>query len=408
MEDLEKLLKEALNEKLIQIVLSNTRDMEKISKVKIRPLLMNGGLKFQATEYRKEKVFHKNDTKEEAIARIGTFLKEDFRQIEITAQELWARGLVSRQGRLTLKVRRLPAPALQNAAKGGQALENETETAGQNAAKAVPKELSHNRKKKYIIKEGTPVPFLIDLGVMTREGKIVHTRYDKFRQINRFLEFIEDILEKLPKDREVRIIDFGCGKSYLTFALYYYLKVLNGYDIRITGLDLKQEVIETCSRLKDKYGYEKLTFACGDIADYAGEEQVDMVVTLHACDTATDYALYQAMRWNASVILSVPCCQHELNGQIESALLKPVLKYGLLKERMAALFTDGIRAELMERMGYEVQVLEFIDMQHTPKNILLRAVKSSRQKKTSEDGLDALLLELHGKPKLLELLNGNA
>ena len=387
MEDLEKLLEEALNEKLIQIVLSNTRDVEKISKVKIRPLLMNGGLKFQTTEYRNEKVFHKNDTKEEAIARIGTFLKEDFRQIEITAQELQARGLVSRQGRLTLKVRRLPTSALQNAA---------------------PEELLHNRKKKYILKEGTPVPFLIDLGVMTKEGKIVHTRYDKFRQINRFLEFIEDILEKLPKDREVRIIDFGCGKSYLTFALYYYLKILNGYDIRVTGLDLKQEVIETCSRLKDKYGYEKLTFACGDIADYAGEEQVDMVVTLHACDTATDYALYQAMRWNTSVILSVPCCQHELNGQIESALLKPVLKYGLLKERMAALLTDGIRAELLESMGYEVQVLEFIDMQHTPKNILLRAVKSGKQRKTAADSLDALLLELHAKPKLLELLNSSA
>ncbi len=381
MEDLEKLLEEALNEKLIQIVLSNPRDSEKISKVKIRPLLLNGGLKFQATEYRKEKVFHKNDIKGEAISRICLFLQEDFRQIEIVAQELRVIGLVSKQGKLTIKTRRLSAPAVSH-------------------------ELSHDRKKNYILEEGTPVPFLIDLGVMTKEGKIVHTRYDKFRQINRFLEFIEDILEKLPKDREVKIIDFGCGKSYLTFAMYYYLKVLNGYDIRITGLDLKQEVIETCSRLKDKYGYEKLTFAYGDIADYACEDQVDMVVTLHACDTATDYALYQAMRWNALVILSVPCCQHELNGQIKSELLKPILKYGLLKERIAALLTDGIRAELMEHMGYEVQVLEFIDMEHTPKNILLRAVKSGRQKKTNRRDLDELLLELNGKPKLLELLNG--
>lgn len=407
MEDLEKLLIEALNEKLVQIVLSNTRDMEKISKVKIRPLMMNGSLKFQATEYRKEKVFHKNDTKEESISRICTYLKENFKQIEITAKELWARGLVSKQGKLTLKIRRLPTSVEQNTSKGGHALENKAIGNEKHNSESAPNELLHNRKKSYIIKEGTPVRFLIDLGVMTNEGKIVHTKYDKFRQINRFLEFIEDILERLPKDREIRIIDFGCGKSYLTFALYYYLKIINGYDIRITGLDLKQDVIDECSRLKDKYDFEKLTFACGDIADYAQEEQVDMVVTLHACDTATDYALYQAVRWNASVILSVPCCQHELNGQIESALLKPVLKYGLLKERMAALITDGIRAGLLERMGYEVQVLEFIDMQHTPKNILLRAVRSGRQRKTTTDNLDALLTEIHGKPKLLELLNGN-
>ncbi len=382
MENLEKLLEEALNEKLIQIVLSNPRDSEKISKVKIRPLLLNGGLKFQATEYRKEKVFHKNDIKSEAISRVCLFLQEDFKQVEIVTQELRATGLVSKQGKLTLKTRRLTVPA-------------------------VSQELSHNRKKNYILEAGTPVPFLIDLGIMTKEGKIIHTRYDKFRQINRFLEFIEDILERLPKDREVRIIDFGCGKSYLTFAMYYYLKVLKDYDIRLTGLDLKRDVIETCSRLKDKYGYEKLTFIYGDIADYVCEgQQVDMVVTLHACDTATDYALYQAMRWNASVILSVPCCQHELNGQIKSQLLKPVLKYGLLKERIAALLTDGIRAELMEHMGYEVQVLEFIDMEHTPKNILLRAVKSGGQKETNIQNLNELLLELNGKPKLLELING--
>ncbi len=391
MEDLKELLEEALNEKLIQIVLSNPRDREKISKVKIRPLLLNGGLKFQATEYRKEQVFHKNMTKEDTALSITSALKETFRQIEITAEELRATGLISKQGRLTLKVRRLLKQTEQTTAKGGQ---------------AAVRELSHDRKKKYILQEGTPVPFLIDLGVMTKEGKIIHARYDKFRQINRFLEFIEDILEKLPKDREVRIIDFGCGKSYLTFALYYYLKVLNGCDIRVTGLDLKQEVIDTCTRLRDRYGYEKLNFACGDIADYAGEEQVDMVVTLHACDTATDYALYQAVRWNASVILSVPCCQHELNGQIDSTLLRPVLKYGLLKERISSLLTDGIRAELLGRMGYEVQVLEFIDMEHTPKNILLRAIKINESGETDAEGLDALISELHGKPKLLELLNG--
>ena len=214
---------------------------------------------------------------------------------------------------------------------------------------------------------------------MTEDGRIVKTRTDKFRQINRFLEFIEDILPRLDRERELTILDFGCGKSYLTFAMYYYLHELKGYDIRIIGLDLKEDVIEHCGKLAEKYGYEKLTFLAGDIADYTGTDHVDMVVTLHACDTATDYALAKAVGWQAEVILSVPCCQHELNGQLSGTSggenLAPVLDYGLLRERFAALVTDGLRAKYLESSGYETQVLEFIDMEHTPKNILLRAVR---------------------------------
>ena len=214
---------------------------------------------------------------------------------------------------------------------------------------------------------------------MGQDGKIIRTRYDKFRQINRFLEYIEDILPKLDKERELTIIDFGCGKSYLTFAMYYYLHELKEYDIRIIGLDLKKEVIRHCNELSEKYGYEKLRFLEGDIADYTGVNKVDMVVTLHACDTATDYALAKAVGWDAKVILSVPCCQHELNRQIRNEVLEPVLRYGLLKERMAALITDGLRAQYLEREGYEAQILEFIDMEHTPKNILIRAVKRNQK-----------------------------
>ena len=201
---------------------------------------------------------------------------------------------------------------------------------------------------------------------MTAEGKIVRAKFDKFRQINRFLEFIQDILPQLPKGREIRILDFGCGKSYLTFAMYYYLHEMKKYDVRIIGLDLKKDVIEKCNQLGRKYGYEKLRFLEGNIADYTGAEEVDMVVTLHACDTATDFALAKAVGWNAKVILSVPCCQHELNGQMENETLAPILKYGLIKERMAALLTDGLRALYLEREGYVVQVLEFIDMELTP------------------------------------------
>ena len=238
--------------------------------------------------------------------------------------------------------------------------------------------LSHNRTKKYVLQEGVPVPFLVDLGVMTAEGKVVKSRYDKFRQINRFLEFIEDVLPNLDPNRTNTIIDFGCGKSYLTFAMYYYLHVLKKYSIRVIGLDLKKDVIALCNRLSKKFGFENLTFLHGDIAGYEGVDQVDMVVTLHACDKATDYALAKAVEWDAQVILSVPCFQHELNSQIHNELLEPVLKYGILKERISALLTDGIRAELLESQGYSTQILEFIDMEHTPKNLLIRAVKNEK------------------------------
>ena len=273
---------------------------------------------------------------------------------------------------------------------------------------AASSDISHNRRKRYILEEGIPVPFLQDLGVMTQEGKIVRTKFDKFRQINRFLEFIEDILPQLNKKQEVTILDFGCGKSYLTFAMYYYLHVLKHYDIRIIGLDLKADVIRHCTALAEKYGYEKLTFLEGDIADYDGVDTVDMVVTLHACDTATDYALAKAISWGAKVILSVPCCQHELNGQMKNEILAPVMRYGLLKERFAALVTDGLRAEYLEHAGYHVQVLEFIDMEHTPKNILLRAVKQAgqteemRQKKLEEIQKCEAFLEV--RPTLGQLM----
>ena len=219
---------------------------------------------------------------------------------------------------------------------------------------------------------------------MTKEGEIVRTKFDKFRQINRFLEFIEDVLPELPKDREVTILDFGCGKSYLTFAIYYYLHELKGYDIRIIGLDLKTDVIYACNQLAKKYGYRKLKFMEGNIADYTGFDEVDMVVTLHACDTATDYALAKAVAWEASVILSVPCCQHELNRQIHNEVLAPVFSYGVLKERIAALMTDGLRAQMLEQAGYDTQILEFIDMEHTPKNLLIRAVHTGKKKENKE------------------------
>lgn len=352
MEQWKTIIETYLDEKLVQIILSNPRVKDAGKKIQIRPMLIKGQLIFQASEYKNNQVFHHNLTAAEVPARISEWM-EVMRQLELEHHRGKVHALVSKKGKVTVKT-------------------------SKNVCVEKQIDLSHNRAKKYILNPDVKVPFLVDLGVQTQDGKIVNSRYDKFRQINRFLEFVEDILPALPRDREVVILDFGCGKSYLTFAMYYYLHELKNYDIRIVGLDLKKDVIAHCNELKDRYGYEKLTFLAGDIAEYEGVSRVDMVVTLHACDTATDYALDKAVRWGASVILSVPCCQHEVNGQIENQLLAPALKYGLIKERMSALLTDAIRANLLEEAGYQVQILEFIDMEHTPKNILIRGVKSAK------------------------------
>lgn len=357
MSDLQSLFTDCLNETLIRVILSNPSSKDGVIKICARPMLKNKSLLFQIEEYTKTQVFHKNLTAGDAGSYLTSKLSSDtssqtasFKNALVETQSFTANVLVSKKGTITIKKK-------------------------MNASAKQPKiSLSHNRKKKYILEEGIPVPFLIDLGVMTQNGNIVNAHYDKFRQINRFLEYIEDILPSLPTGRELRILDFGCGKSYLTFAIYYYLKVLKGYPVRITGLDLKEDVIRHCNELAVKYGYDKLEFLCGDIAYYDGCSQVDMVVTLHACDTATDYALAKAVGWGAKVILSVPCCQHELNKQMKNDLLSPVLHYGILKERMAALMTDGLRAQILEANGYRTQILEFIDMAHTPKNLLIRAV----------------------------------
>lgn len=357
MSDLQSLFTDCLNETLIRVILSNPSSKDGVIKICARPVLKNKSLLFQIEEYTKTQVFHKNLTAGDAGSYLTGKLSSDassqtaeFKNALVETQSFTANVLVSKKGTITIKKK-------------------------MNASAKQPKiSLSHNRKKKYILEEGIPVPFLIDLGVMTQNGNIVNAHYDKFRQINRFLEYIEDILPSLPTGRELRILDFGCGKSYLTFAIYYYLKVLKGYPVRITGLDLKEDVIRHCNELAVKYGYDKLEFLCGDIAYYDGCSQVDMVVTLHACDTATDYALAKAVGWGAKVILSVPCCQHELNKQMKNDLLSPVLHYGILKERMAALMTDGLRAQILEANGYRTQILEFIDMAHTPKNLLIRAV----------------------------------
>lgn len=386
MTELQNVLDRYLDMSLHQIILSGARVKDQMSRVRIRPVIIREQLLFQCTKTIGPKEFHENLKKSETLLKIDEWLREDFRQLQLESEKGSVNALSSKKGKVTVKEKKNSCPA-----QGGKSEEERR------------RELTHNREKRYILEVGKPVDFLVDLGVMTREGKIVNSRYDKFRQINRFLEFIEDILPRLAKDREITILDFGCGKSYLTFAMYYYLHELKQYDVNIVGLDLKEDVIATCSKLSKKYGYEKLHFYRGDIASYEGVKKVDMVVTLHACDTATDFALAKAVNWGASVILSVPCCQHELNGQISNEELSPVFSYGILKERMAALLTDGLRAQMLEQAGYDTQILEFIDMEHTPKNLLIRAVYTGKKKENGKE-LRRCLDAFGVHPTLEELL----
>lgn len=378
MEELREKLMPFLSDRLCQITVSGPREKDGIFKIKIRPLLLKGELVFQKTAYKGTQVFHENLSGEELLEELLHEMQGNFRQLAAESLDGSLTVLVSKKGKVTAKYK-----------------ENQ-----KNAVKMRP-ELYHNRVKQYILKEGIPVPFLVDLGIQTREGAIVRAKYDKFKQINRYLEFVEDVLPVLKGEGAIHIIDFGCGKSYLTFALYYYLHELQKLDVMITGLDLKTDVIHNCNRLAQSYGYDRLQFVQGDIKNFTGADQVDMVVTLHACDTATDYAIEKAVGWGAKVIFTVPCCQHEVNGQIQNKLLHPVLKYGLLKERLSAILTDVIRANLLEEAGYDTQVLEFIEMEHTPKNILIRAVR--RQEKREDSGISELTAALGVETTLQKL-----
>lgn len=337
---------------LVSATISQPRQKSSdLRRVKLKPVMLRNAYHIQF-EYQYERVMnHKNLPPDEAVKELFELL-ETFRQGQFQLKESDLQFQLSKKFKVTYKER-------------------------QTARKEI--QLSHNREKRYVLPLDEPVPFLIRLGIQSSDGKVKRQKYDKFKQINRFLEFIEDSLKHLPTDRTVRILDFGSGKSYLTFALYHFLHEMKGYDVHITGLDLKKEVIEECASIAKDLGYERLEFLVGDINEYEGETAVDMVVTLHACDVATDMALARAVRWGAKVILSVPCCQKELNRQLQAPNLDVMLQHGLIKERFASLATDSIRAELLGLVGYEAQLLEFIDLEHTPKNIMIRAYLTNRK-----------------------------
>ena len=338
------------SQSLISLTLSEatSHGEDDARKVTVRPVLLRKQRLYQF-EYRyAQKVRHENLKPGETKGRILEMIGKTFRQGYFYTEGGDFQAAASKAGNVSVRAKE--------------------------ASKAAAP-VTHDRAKNYLLTEDKPVAFLVRLGVMTAEGKVVAAKRDKFKQINRFLEMVDDVAGSLPKSGTLRVIDFGCGKAYLTFALYHYLRIVKGRDVQMVGLDLKEDVVEFCGRVAQDLDYGGLTFAVGDIQGYGGADAVDMVVSLHACDTATDDALVKAVGWGARVILSVPCCQHELFGQIASDVLKPMLKYGIVKERLAALVTDAARASLLESAGYSVQILEFIALEHTAKNLLIRAVK---------------------------------
>lgn len=347
------LVERLLNKQLVAATISQPRmKSNDVKRVKLKPIELKGAYHIQL-EYQYERILKHDNIELDLIEATFDKLFDDFRQFQGDFETESIQVQLSKKNKVLFK-----------------------STANATAKKA---NLSHNRKKNYLLDPDTPYPFLIRLGVQSPDGHVKKQKYDKFKQINRFIEFIHDSLDYLPKDRTIRILDFGSGKSYLTFALYHYLKVEQGLDIRVTGLDLKKEVIEECAQIAKDLQYDSLEFLVGDINDYNDESSVDMVVTLHACDVATDMALSRAVKWGANVILSVPYCQHELNNQIDSSPLDIMLQHGLIKERFSALATDSIRAELLNLVGYDAQLMEFIDMSHTPKNILIRAYYTGKK-----------------------------
>ncbi len=339
---------------------------------------------YQIARYTQKQIFHEN-VREEELSEALSALMEQFMQMNTWGAEYEHMLMISAKGKVSYKRKK--------------------RSRQEESAEAVSQ--SHNRKKHYLLEEGTILPPLVDMGIFTKEGKVVRSMYDKFRQINRFLELIDDEVGRRNL-KKLNVIDFGCGKSYLTFILYDYLTRIRGLAVQMVGLDLKEDVIRHCNEAAKKYGYDTLHFELGDINGYQCAFPVDMVVTLHACDTATDYALYNAVKWNAGMIFSVPCCQHELNGQMQAETLSLYTRYGIIQERMAALTTDAIRGNLLEACGYKTQLLEFVDFAHTPKNILIRSVKrpmpvASVAKSMLEEA-EAVMKEFHVEPTLYRLL----
>ncbi|SCJ32722.1 23S rRNA methyltransferase A [uncultured Clostridium sp.] len=356
---------------------------EKYNKVNISLKENNKNKFYQIEKFTDKQVFHENIKIDEINEKVYEIIDGKYKQMTAWSSSETFDLKISKKGKIFL---------------GKKKNDN---------SKIITK--GHNKEKNYILKEGMIIEPLIDLGVFTKEGKVVNSKYDKYKQINRFIEIIDDEIKKNDY-KELTILDFGCGKSYLTFVLYYYFVKIKNINVKMIGLDLKEDVIKKCNEIAKRYNYDNLHFELGDINGFKYNNKVDMVITLHACDTATDYALYNAIKWNSKMIFSVPCCQHEFNAQMKAEELSILTKYGIVQERVAALMTDSVRANLLECAGYKTQLLEFIDIAHSPKNILIRASKANISKEKKEKSLvevQNLMNTFSFEPTLYNLLSND-
>jgi len=381
MDELKRAVNEIMVEEIIKIVISNKMNNDvKFNKITILLKEDKGKEYYQIEKYTDKQVFHENISAESLEEKLLEYLQGNYKQLSAWSGIHTFDLKISKKGKVFL----------------GKKTSDNAKVANKN----------HNKEKNYILKEGMIIEPLIDLGIFTKEGKVINSKYDKYKQINRFIEIIDDEVKRNDFE-ELTILDFGCGKSYLTFIVYYYFTQIKKINVKMIGLDLKEEVIKKCNDIAEKYGYENLHFEIGDINGFKYNNNVDMVITLHACDTATDYALYNAIKWNTKMIFSVPCCQHEFNDQMKAESLSILTRYGIVQERVAALMTDAVRANLLEYLGYKTQLLEFIDISHSPKNILIRAAKGNVSKDKKEKALaevKALMEQFNFNPTLFNLL----
>jgi SAM-dependent methyltransferase len=381
MEELRKAIDEIIEQDIVKVVVSNKMNKD-VEYNKITFLLKEKNKKeyYQIEKFTDKQVFHENIDVNDLGEKILEYVSSSYKQLAAWSTNTTFDLKISKKGKVFL---------------GKKKTDN-----------TIQVNKSHNKEKNYILKEGMIIEPLIDLGVFTKEGKVVNSKYDKYKQINRFVEIIDDEVKKNDFE-ELTILDFGCGKSYLTFVLYYYFVEIKKINVKMIGLDLKEDVIKKCNDIAKRYNYENLHFELGDINGFKYNNKVDMVITLHACDTATDYALYNAIKWNSKMIFSVPCCQHEFNHQMKAESLSILTKYGIIQERVAALMTDSVRANLLECVGYKTQLLEFIDIAHSPKNLLIRASKaniSNDKKQKSLEEVKDLMNQFNFNPTLYNLL----
>ena len=360
-----ELKKNIQEDKFLKIVFSDRQGGD-FNKIIIKPLFLKSAKNIQIESFKDNKAFHKN------------IELNNFQEIENVLKEY-----IENFKQILLQIENFDVSFIRK---------KESFIKRENKNNLIKNSNEHNKKKQYILNEGDKIDFLIELGLMSVEGKILKSSYNKFKQINKYLEFIDDIIEELKSkkliDNHINVLDFGCGKSYLTFALYYYLKnYRKDLSFSIVGLDLKKDVIEFCNKLAEKLNYENLEFLNGNIKDYDRTKEVDLVFSLHACNNTTDYSLEKALSLNAKAIakaiLAVPCCHHEFFEKIQKNKdskfynnLKIMADNGIVLDKFASLATDSFRSLALELCGYKTKMIEFIDMEHTPKNILIKAIKS--------------------------------